>query len=323
MLETRGARVDTVTYRIWCQDGPRHDAVPEHRLPALVQAGHLDLEDRVAPQGTEDWMPAWSFQGLFEPCVVQALQRNAHVCDRMARSIKGGWLSLIEYRQQRDRLLELEPGVRDSDWVRRPRPDLARAGVTPVLRKAADEGAAAEREAELARLRAQRAQRERAHDAPRRDAAPLPLPTEPSTPVPDAPPSMRALRQNMERLLEGDLSGSIDPMLVVQAWRRRGLRNACIAIALALALDPLQPSMHAQQWWLIALAVASVACLLLQFASPGRGSAWSSRFAACLLACVLTAALLVTGVQVDMQHGLLAHWSPKVADWQRSLQPAS
>lgn len=305
-----------VLYRIWCQDGPRHDAVPHHRLQALVASGHLDLEDRVAPQGTDDWMPAWKFEGLFEPDVVRALERNAAACAKMTRTISGGWLTLVEYRAERDRLLEREPGVAGSDWTRRPRPDLLRAGAMPVLRKAADEGAAAEREAEQARLRANRT---------KIDAAPAPArptPDLPSLPPPAPAPAVRSFRRNVGRLLEGDLAGALEPARALQAWRRHGLRDALIALALALVLDPLQPVVHAQQHWLVALSVACVACLLLQLASSAADARWTDRFASCMLALVLTAAMLVAGFQADMQRGLLAHLSPKVAAWQDQLRAA-
>lgn len=287
--------------------------MPDHRLPALVATGHLDLEDRIAPQGSEAWTPAWRFPGLFEPEVVQAMERHHTVCGRMARTMGGGWLSLIEYRAERDRLLEREPGVADSAWAHRPRPDLARAGATPELRQAADEGAAAERAAERARLRARTS---REPDAQHHH-------TEPPDPADAAPiasgnsaPSVAVLRRNMERLLEGDMSGALDPMRVVRAWRQHGLRDLVLAALMALALDPLQPLVHAQALWLGALALACIASLLLQFASPGREETWARRFGSCLLACVVTAALTVAGAAVDVRRGLLAHWFAPVAAWQ-------
>ncbi len=314
-----GARVTNVIYRIWCQDGPRHDAVPHHRLPALVASGHLDLEDRVAPQGTEAWVPAWRMEGLFEPEVVRAMERHHAVCGRMARTMGGGWLSLVEYRAERDRMLEREPGVTDSAWAARPRPDLARAGATPELRRAADEGAAAERAAEQARLRARVDGTE--HPSDQRQALAETGSASPQAPL-DAAPSMATLRRNMERLLDGDMSGALDPMRVVRAWRDHGLRDFTMAVLAALALDPLQPLWSAQGWWLVTLTVATAGCLLLQFASSGRMQAWADRFAFCLLACVATAVLLVAGAAVDVQRGLVAHWWPAAAAWQDAVRSA-
>jgi hypothetical protein len=95
--------------------------VPASRLSALVATGHLDLEDGVAPAGTEVWTPAWQCEGLFEPAVIAALQRHLTTAKRMRGSVRGGWNTLMEYRAQRDQLLLSEPGVQDTRWAERPR----------------------------------------------------------------------------------------------------------------------------------------------------------------------------------------------------------
>jgi hypothetical protein len=293
-------------FRIWCEDGPRHDAVPESRLPLLVASGHLDIEDRIAPGGTEEWCEGWEFDGLFEAPVVHALRVHRTALTRMRRSIKGGWITVVEYREQRDRLLLSESGVEYCAWASRPRPDIKRAGAQTELQKAASEGAEAERQAEAARRRAAL----RAEDAP---AAAGPQTTQGET-------SILSFRRNMGRILQGDLPAWVDPSTVLHAWRHNGVRYAITAAVIALVLDPLEPVLHAQRWMVALMGVAAIASILLQMASSDRDRTWATRFAACLLGMIAFTVVMIICMEVDMQRGLLGHFVPPIEQFQGKLR---
>lgn len=297
----------SLLYRIWCDDGPRHDAVPQHRLAALVQTGHLDLEDRIALAGTDDWVEAWQFEKLFEPTVCAALRRHREALGRMRRSIRGGWLSVIEYREQRDRLLMTEAGVPDSDWAARPRPDLKRAGAQSELQRAASEGAEAE-----ARAEAERRRLEREGTA-----------TEPAASDPDerdGEASFVSFRRNVNRLLSGDLPEWADPTRVLFDWRDRWGRLVVGFVALGLALDPLQPVWHTQRWAVVALGGGAILSLLMQMASGERDRAWARRFGTCLAGCMIVSIVLVVGMSMHADNGLIGRFVPKLAQWQDAMR---
>lgn len=295
----------TTLYRIWCEDGPRHDAVPQHRLPALVTSGHLDLEDRVALAGTDDWIEAWQFERLFEPSVCEALRRHREALGRMRRSIRGGWLSVIEYRDQRDRLLVTEPGVADSDWAMRPRPDLKRAGAQSDLQRAASEGAEAEARAEEERRRRERDGTERETTVPEPD---------------DGEPSFVSFRRNVNRLLSGDLPEWADPTTVLFDWRDRWARLVLGFALLGLLLDPLQPIWHTQRWAVAALGAGAILSLLMQLASGERNRAWARRFGTCLAGCIIVSIVLIVGMSMHADNGLLGRFVPRLAQWQDTVR---
>lgn len=292
-------------YRIWCEDGPRHDAVPGDRLHALVTTGHLDLEDRIAPVGTEDWMEAWEFDHLFEPQVCTALRMHREALGRMRRSIRGGWLSIVEYRDQRDRLLLAENGVADSLWATRPRPDLKRAGAQSELQRAASEGAEAEARAEAERRR-------REHGA-------APAGQAESTPD-DGEPSFLSFKRNVNRLLAGDLPEWADPTAVLFDWRDRWRELLVRFTLLGLLLDPLQPVWHTQRWTVVALGLASIVSLLMQMASGERNRVWARRFGTCLAGCMIVSIVLIVGMSMHADNGLIGRFVPKLAHWQDAMR---
>lgn len=299
-LDSGAIIVGASLYRIWCEDGPRHDAVPGSRLSALVSTGHLDLEDRVAPGGTEDWMEAWEVDHLFEHPVCAALRTHREALGRMRRSIRGGWLSVIEYREQRDRLLLTEPGVADSAWATRPRPDLKRAGAQSELQRAASEGAEAE-----ARAEAERRRRERAATPGAAAAA-----------EDDGEPSFLSFKRNVNRLLAGDLPEWADPTAVLFDWRDRWRSLVPRFVLLGLLLDPLQPVYHTQRWAVLALGGASIVSLLMQMASGERNRVWARRFGTCLAGCILVSIVLIVGMSMHADNGLIGRFVPKLAQWQ-------
>ena len=291
-------------YRIWCEDGPRHDAVPAGRLSALVDTGHLDIEDRIAPGGTEDWREAWEFDQLFEPAVCAALRRHREALGRMRRSIRGGWLNVIEYREQRDRILLAEPGVSDSNWAMRPRPDVKRAGAQSELQRAATEGAEAEARAEAERRRRAAAQ-----------AAGAAGPAEE-----DDEPSFLSFKRNVNRLLAGDLPEWADPTAVLFDWRDRWKTLLPGFIALGLLLDPLQPVYHTQRWTVVALGAGAIVSMLLQLASGERNRVWARRFGTCLAGCIIVSIVLIVGMSMHADNGLVGRFVPQLARWQDTMR---
>jgi hypothetical protein len=104
----------TILYRVKLQDSRRQDKLRYSQVIALIQNGVLDLDDHIAPSGTDDWMHVWELQDAFEACVVNAYRHHEEAIRRMRRSIAGNWLTVMEFRDQRDTLLAHEPGVNDS-----------------------------------------------------------------------------------------------------------------------------------------------------------------------------------------------------------------
>jgi hypothetical protein len=290
-------------YRIRCEDGPRHDAFPASRLAALVASGHLDLEDRIAPVGTDDWMFAWEMDGLFEPVVVQALRKHRDAALRMHKSIRGGWVTLMQYREQRDNLLLTEPWVDNTHWVDRPRPDLARAKALPELHQAAAEGAAAERAA-FARMRREA---ELARQQPDDAAAPE---------GEVAQVSVKSLQRNVQRLMSGDLPAWADPHTVLDPWRNAWLPTLLCTLAAGLLLDPIHAITPTLLYLVMGLGLFAMLCAALQLAAPSHDRRWGARFAIAVLSLLIASALLVTRGEIDRKRGIVAHFVPAVAGLQ-------
>jgi len=246
--------------------------------------------------GTDEWIFAWEFDGLFEPVVVQALRKHRDTTLRMHKSIRGGWITLMQYREQRDNLLCTEPWVDNTYWIDRPRPDLARANALPELHRAAREGAAAERAAELRRMR-------RKHTG---DVEPPSGPTTPHV-------SIRSLQSNVQRFIHGDLPAWADPRTVLDPWRDHWIATCLITLLLAAALDPLQPFVPALRWLVIVAGACTVACALLQLGAASNDRRWGARFALALMCTLLASALLVAHGAIDPTRGALAHWIPRIA----------
>jgi hypothetical protein len=282
-------------YRVWCEDGPRHESLTGERLLALAAAGEVDLDDRVALQGSEQWARAWEIDGLFEPAVVHALRMHREAIDRMHRSIRGGWISLIEYRRQRDEMLLREAGVSACRWARRSRPDEVRADAQESLVRAAAEGAAAQRSTRTpARPRT---------IASRVDRAAM-------------TGSFTAVRANVTQILRGDLPGWAEPEVWLAEARRHGPGVVLRIGLLALLLDPLEPIVHAQQWLVAICAITAAGAMLLQLAAPPQIHAGVQRAVRMLVACVAVSVVLMIGKKVDLHHGLIGHFWPAMAGWQ-------
>ncbi len=299
--------MDKITYRIWCEDGPRHDSVPESRLAALVSTGHLDLEDRIAPVGTEDWQIAAGFDGLFEACVVHAYQKHSPALGRMHRSIRGEWITLMEYRKQRDHMLLQEPGVNNTRWIDRPRPDLVRTKTQSDLERAASEGADAQRRADQ-----------------KRPPSAQPVATRREVAQP-AEAGMESLQHNIQQLMQGDIPEWIEPRSIARAWRAQFLSAMTFAILATVLLDPLEPFLPSLRWVVVLLGLGAMGSALRQLASPPRNQTWARRFTWMVLTLLVTSALLVVRGEIDPERGAAAHFFPRIASWQdemaRKFQP--
>ena len=129
-------------YRVKLQDSRQHAKLTYAQVIGLIQAGVIDLDDEIALFQSQDWFFAWELENAFEEVVVNAYRGHADAIRRMRRSISSGWLTPIEFRDQRDKLLAHEPGVNESDWSSRQRPDLIKDGVGHELHRAAAIGAA-------------------------------------------------------------------------------------------------------------------------------------------------------------------------------------
>ena len=111
-------------YRVKLQDSRQHSKLTYAQVIGLIQSGVIDLDDEIAIFDSQDSFFAWELENAFEEVVVNAYRDHADAIRRMRRSISAGWLTPIEFRDQRDKLLAHEPGVNESDWSSRPRPDL-------------------------------------------------------------------------------------------------------------------------------------------------------------------------------------------------------
>jgi|GEM_PF-3346391 len=291
-----------IMYRIQCEDGPQHDAVPSGRLYALVASGHLDLEDRVALAGTDAWMRAWEMDALFEPCVVHALQLHRDSTTRMHRSIKTGWITLMQYREQRDQILMAEPDVNASQWSLRARPDLVRAHALTELQVAAAEGAAAER---AACLRGPAWRAEAAVQQIRNDQGQL---------------SIKLMQQNVQRFIQGDVPAWADPRTLLDAWRHNGVKMAIITVLTVALLDLFATPQPIFRLLIGVIGTAAVCCMLLQLFASSDDRRWARRFSNLLVVLVCGATLLVARGTIDHSNGAFAHWSPQIAQLQNDVK---
>jgi hypothetical protein len=103
-------------------------------------------------------------------------------------------------------------------------------------------------------------------------------------------------------------------------WRDRWRGLVFGFVALALALDPLQPVWHAQRWLVVALGASSILSLLLQMASGERNRVWARRFGTCLAGCIVVSAVLVIGMSMHADNGLIGRFVPKLAAWQDAMR---
>ena len=111
-------------YRVKLQDSRQHSKLTYAQVIGLIQSGVIDLDDEIAIFDSQDSFFAWELENAFEKVVVNAYRDHADAIRRMRKSISTGWLTTIEFRDQRDKLLAHELGVNESYWSSRQRPDL-------------------------------------------------------------------------------------------------------------------------------------------------------------------------------------------------------
>ncbi len=267
------------------------------QLTQLIQLGVVDLDDSIALCGGDRWFHVWGLEGAFEAVVINAYRRHLKPIQRMRNSIEGGWMSFIEFRDQRDGLLLGEPGVKESAWAARARPDLIKDSAGHELYAAAAIGAAMQTAAQ--------------------SAAKTPPRPEPAEPEPARPAAVFA--GNVNKILQGDWPEWADPHHLLAAARGSWLKLLAFALLLTAITDPFRPWIHLQ-WFVVAGGLGAIYSALRQLASSGAGRWWAGRFVACvLLTLYFTAFLLVTAkFEVRDRAGILARY-PQVAQLQESV----
>ena len=281
----------TILYRVKLQDSRRQDKLSYSQVIALIQNGVLDLDDHIAPSGTDDWMHVWELQDAFEACVVNAYRHHEEAIRRMRRSIAGNWLTVIEFREQRDDLLAREPGVTDSSWAARPRPELINGAPGHELHAAAAIGAA--RISETITNTSD-------HDAQYAGA------------------SAETFRENIAKILKGDLPEWANPHALLKCAKTNTFKVLCIALFLTIATDPFRPWISLE--WLVAFSGAyAIYAALRQLASVGR--MWVDRFVVFILFTFIFTLLFITTLKLEPQPhaGVLSRF-PQVAALQEQLR---
>ena len=283
----------TILYRVKLQDSRRQDKLSYSQVIALIQNGVLDLDDHIAPSGTDDWMHVWELQDAFEACVVKAYRHHEESIRRMRRSIAGNWLTVMEFRDQRDTLLAHEPGVNDSAWIARPRPDFINDVTGHELHAAAAIGAAREVETTT---------HTSGHDAQHAGA------------------SAETFRENIAKILKGDLPEWANPHALLMCAKTNTFKVFCIATFLTIATDPFRPWISLE--WLVAFSGAyAIYAALRQLASVGVGRMWVDRFVVFILFTFILTLLFIATLKLEPQPraGVLSRF-PQVAALQEQLR---
>lgn len=285
-------------YRVKLQDSRRHDQLPHSQIMFLIQNGIMDLDDSIAPAGSEQWIDAWDFEGAFEASVSSAYRKHAKAIHRMRRSIASGWLTVVEFRDQRDGLLLGEPGVKESMWASRPRPDLATHAAGHELFAAAAEGAA---------LQAAAANRTERRVPPRRG-------------VQARRGGGQVFRGNVAKILQGDWPPWADPKALLATAKANAFKIFFIACLLALFTDPLRPWIHLQ-WFVVGSGIYAIYAALRQLGSAGKGRFWADRFVSFVLFTLFFTVLLVVTAKTEPRDraGVLSRF-PQVARLQEKIQ---
>ena len=283
----------TTLYRVKLQDSRRQDKLSYTQVIALIQNGVLDLDDHIAPSGTDDWMHVWELQDAFEACVVNAYRHHEQAIRRMRRSIAGNWLTVIEFRDQRDDLLAREPGVTNSSWAARPRPELINGAPGHELHAAAAIGAA--RISETITNTSDHAAQH-------------------------AGASAETFRENIAKILKGDLPEWANPHALLKCAKTNTFKVLCIALFLTIITDPFRPWISLE--WLVAFSGAyAIYAALRQLASVGAGRMWVNRFVVFILFTFIFTLLFIATLKLEPQPraGVLSRF-PQVAALQEQLR---
>ena len=281
-------------YRVKLQDSRQHAKLTYAQVIGLIQSGVIDLDDEIALFQSQDWFFAWELENAFEEVVVNAYRAHADAIRRMRRSISSGWLTPIEFRDQRDKLLAHEPGVNESDWSSRQRPDLIKDGVGHELHRAAAIGAA--RQATIHR---------ESH--------------EDSTETPAAS-SVEFFRENISKIFQGDFPEWANPYALLKGAKANAFKIFCIALFATIVTDPFRPWVQLS-WFVLICGAYAIYCALRQLAVIGPARMWVDRFVIFILFTLTFTFLFIVTLKAEPKHGAgVLSRIPQVAALQDQLR---
>ena len=263
-------------YRVKLQDSRQHSKLTYAQVIGLIQSGVIDLDDEIAIFDSQDSFFAWELENAFEKVVVNAYRDHADAIRRMRRSISAGWLTPIEFRDQRDKLLAHEPGVNESDWSSRQRPDLINDGVGHELHRAAAIGAARQ-----ATIRGDA--RENSLEKP-------------------AESSVEFFRENISKILHGDFPEWANPHALLKGAKANVFKIFCIALFTTIVTDPFRPWVQLS-WLVLVCGVYAIYCALRQLAVIGSARMWVDRFVTFILFTLTFTLLLIVTLKAEPHHG--------------------
>ena len=261
-------------YRVKLQDSRQHSKLTSAQVIGLIQSGVIDLDDEIAIFDSQDSFFAWELENAFEKVVVNAYRDHADAIRRMRRSISAGWLTPIEFRDQRDKLLEHELGVNESDWSSRPRPDL-NDSTGHELHRAAAIGAA--RQATIGNYMR--------NDPSGKSVA-----------------SVEFFRENISKIFQGDFPEWANPHALFKSAKANAFKIFCIALFTTIVTDPFRPWVPLS-WVVLICGVYAIYCALRQLAVIGSARMWVDRFVTFILFTLIFTLLLIVTLKAEPRHG--------------------
>ena len=261
-------------YRVKLQDSRQHSKLTYAQVIGLIQSGVIDLDDEIAIFDSQDSFFAWELENAFEKVVVNAYRDHADAIRRMRRSISAGWLTPIEFRDQRDKLLEHELGVNESDWSSRPRPDL-NDSTGHELHRAAAIGAA--RQATIGNYMR--------NDPSGKSVA-----------------SVEFFRENISKIFQGDFPEWANPHALFKSAKANAFKIFYIALFATIVTDPFRPWVQLS-WFVLICGVYAIYCALRQLAVIGSARMWVDRFVTFILFTLIFTLLLIVTLKAEPRHG--------------------
>ncbi len=256
------------------QDSRQHSKLTYAQVIGLIQSGVIDLDDEIAIFDSQDSFFAWELENAFEKVVVNAYRDHADAIRRMRRSISAGWLTPIEFRDQRDKLLEHELGVNESDWSSRPRPDL-NDSTGHELHRAAAIGAA--RQATIGNYMR--------NDPSGKSVA-----------------SVEFFRENISKIFQGDFPEWANPYALFKSAKANAFKIFYIALFATIVTDPFRPWVQLS-WFVLICGVYAIYCALRQLAVIGSARMWVDRFVTFILFTLTFTLLLIVTLKAEPRHG--------------------
>ena len=261
-------------YRVKLQDSRQHSKLTYAQVIGLIQSGVIDLDDEIAIFDSQDSFFAWELENAFEKVVVNAYRDHADAIRRMRKSISTGWLTPIEFRDQRDKLLAHELGVNESDWSSRPRPDL-NDSTGHELHRAAAIGAA--RQATIGNYMR--------NDPSGKSVA-----------------SVEFFRENISKIFQGDFPEWANPHALFKSAKANAFKIFYIALFATIVTDPFRPWVQLS-WFVLICGVYAIYCALRQLAVIGSARMWVDRFVTFILFTLIFTLLLIVTLKAEPRHG--------------------